>query len=162
MPPMPPGHELQPGLADPEAHWNSLSEDQRQKITAQFNQFFELTAAEKQKTLNTLSDAERQQMEKTLETFGKLPPRQRLQCLRAFTEFAGMSAPQKQDFLKNAQRWSQMSPKERQTWRDLVAHVPEWPPMPPQLMPPMPPQLMPPVPPQLTQRLHPVAATNPN
>jgi len=47
-----------------------------------------------------------------------------------------------------------MSPKERQTWRDLVTQVPEWPPLPPALMPPMPPQL--------TQRLHPVAATNPN
>ena len=59
------------------AHWNTLSEDQRQKITAQFNQFFELTPVEKQKTLNTLSDAERRQMEKTLQTFDKLPPAQR-------------------------------------------------------------------------------------
>jgi predicted Fe-S protein YdhL (DUF1289 family) len=143
LPPMPPGHDL--------AHWNTLSEDQRQKITAQCNRFFELTPMEKKKTLNTLSDAERQQMEKTLDTFGKLPPAQRLQCIRAFTEFAGMSAQEKQDFLKNAQRWSQMSPKERQTWRDLVTHVPEWPPLPPALMPP-----------QLTQRLHPVAATNLN
>jgi hypothetical protein len=149
MPPMPPGPDL--------ARWNALPEDQRQKTTAQFNQFFELTPMEKKKTLNTLSDAERQQMEKTLETFGKLPPVQRFKCLRAFTEFAGMSAQEKQDFLKNAQRWSQMSPKERQTWRDLVTHVPEWPPLPPALMPPMPP-----MPPQLTQRLHPVAATNPN
>jgi hypothetical protein len=146
MPPMPPDHDL--------AHWNTLSENQRQKITAQCSQFFELTPMEKKKTLNTLSDAERQQMEKTLETFGKLPPAQRLKCIRAFTEFTGMSAQEKQDFLKNAQRWSQMSPKERQTWRDLVSHVPEWPPLPPALMPPMPPQL--------TQRLHPVAATNPN
>jgi len=126
----PPGHE--PG------HWDTLSEDQRQKIAAQFNQFFELTPAEKAKTLNTLSDAERQQMEKTLETFGNLPPPQRFKCIRAFTEFAGMSVQEKQDFLKNAQQWSQLTPKERQTWRDLVAHVPEWPPvMPP--MPPMPP-----------------------
>lgn len=146
MPPLPPDHDL--------AHRNTLSEDQRQKITAQCNQFFELTPMEKKKTLNTLSDAEQQQMEKTLETFGKLPPAQRFKCIRAFTEFGGMSALEKQDFLKNAQRWSQMSPKERQTWRDLVTHVPEWPPLPPGLMPPMPPQL--------TQRLHPVAATNPN
>jgi hypothetical protein len=110
---------------------------------------------EKKKTLNTLSDAERQQMEKTLETFGKLPPVQRLKCIRAFTEFAGMSAQEKQDFLKNAQRWSQMSPKERQTWRDLVTHVPEWPPLPSALiMPPMPP-------PPIDQRRTPVA-TNPD
>jgi hypothetical protein len=68
-----------------------------------------------------------------------------------------MSAQEKQDFLKNAQRWSQMLPKERQAWRDLVRQVPEWPPLPPGLMPPLPPLA-----PQLTQRLHPVAATNPN
>ena len=155
MPPIPPGRGRHHGPQDPDlARWNALPEDQHQKITAQFNQFFELTPMEKKKTLNTLSDAERQQMEKTLETFGKLPPAQRLKCIRAFTEFTGMSAQEKQDFLKNAQRWSQMSPKERQTWRDLVTHIPEWPPLPPALMPPMPPQL--------TQRLHPVAATNPN
>jgi predicted Fe-S protein YdhL (DUF1289 family) len=146
MPPLPPDPDM--------ARWNTFSDDQRQKVTAQFNRFFELTPMEKKKTLNTLSNAEQQQMEKTLETFGKLPPAQRRQCIRAFTEFAGMSAQEKQDFLKNAQHWSQMSPKERQTWRDLVTHVPEWPPLPPALMPPMPPQL--------TQRLHPVAATNPN
>ena len=137
------------------SRWDTLSEEQRQKIAAQFNQFFELTPVEKKETLNTLSDAERQQMEKTLETFGKLPPAQRFKCIRAFTEFAGMSAQEKQDFLKNAQRWAQMSPKERQTWRDLVTHVPEWPPLPSAL-------ILPPLPPQLTQRLHPVAATNPN
>jgi hypothetical protein len=36
-----------------------------------------------------------------------------------------------------------MSPEERQSWRDLVASVPMWPPLPPPSMPPMPP---PPVP----------------
>ena len=137
-----------PGGSD-SANWNALSEDQRQKITAQCNQFFELTPMEKKKTLNTLSNAERQQMEKTLETFGELPPAQRFKCIRAFTEFAGLSAQEKQDFLKNAQRWAQMSPKDRQTWRDLVTHVPEWPPMPPAF-------IMPPKPPVF----HPALATN--
>jgi hypothetical protein len=150
MPPMPPGHGWQHGPHDPDlAHWDTLSEDQRQKITAQFNQFFELTPMEKKKTLKTLSDAERQQMEKTLEAFGKLPPAQRMKCIRAFTEFAGLSAQEKQDFLKNAQRWAQLSPKERQTWRDLVTHVPEWPPLPSAL-------IMPPMPPAF----HPALATN--
>jgi hypothetical protein len=152
-PPLPPLPQDQrshrgPGGSD-SANWNALAEDQRQKITAQCNQFFELTPMEKKKTLNTLSNAERQQMEKTLETFGELPPGQRLKCIRAFTEFAGLSAQEKQDFLKNAQRWAQMSPKDRQTWRDLVTHVPEWPPMPPAF-------IMPPKPPAF----HPVLATN--
>ena len=150
LPPLPQDQRWRhgPGGSD-SANRNALSEDQRQKVTAQFNHFFELTLVEKQKTLNTLSDAERQQMEKTLETFGELPPAQRLKCIRAFTEFAGLNAQQKQDFLKNARRWAQMSPKDRQTWRDLVTHVPEWPPMPPAL-------ILPPMPPAF----HPALATN--
>ena len=58
---------------------NSALDQQRQKISDQFNQFFELTPAEKQATLNTLSAAERDQMEKTLKTFDQLPPQQRSQ-----------------------------------------------------------------------------------
>jgi hypothetical protein len=150
LPPLPQDQRRRHNPRGPDlAHWDKLSEDQRQKITAQCSRFFELTPMEKKKTLNTLSDAERQQMEKTLETFGKLPPAQRLKCIRAFTEFAGLSVQEKQDFLKNAQRWAQMSPKDRQTWRDLVTHVPEWPPLPSAL-------IMPPMPPAF----HPALATN--
>jgi hypothetical protein len=104
-------------------------------ITEQVNQFFELTAAEKAQTLNTLSSTERAQMEKTLQTFEKLPPQQRLQCVRNYAKFASMTPAERADFLKNAESWAKMSPKERQTWRDLVTHVPQWPPMPPPIVP---------------------------
>ena len=123
---------------DDQARWNALPENQRRQITAQFNEFFELTPDEKQETLNTLSVAERAQMKKTLHAFDQLPPSQRAECIRAFAKFADMSAPEKEEFLKNAERWSQMSPKERQTWRDLVANVPDWPPLPPGFIPPPP------------------------
>jgi len=134
------------------ARWQALSEEQRKRITAQVNHFFELTPDEKQETLNTLSDAEREQMEKTLQAFGNLSPAQRTECIRAFAKFAGMSAAEKREFLKNAERWSQMSPNERQTWRDLVANVPNWPPMP---MPPSPESA-------LESALQPPLATNHN
>ena len=103
---------------------------EQQKNSEQFNLFFELTPAEKNQTLNTLSDAERTVMEQTLATFEKLPVKQRLQCMRNYAKFAGMSGPERTEFLKNAERWSQMSPKERQSWRDLVARVPMMPPLP--------------------------------
>ena len=145
-----------PGPSDNEqARWNALSESERQKITAQFNQFFELTPDEKQNALNTLSGAERAQMEKTLQSFDKLPPAQRAQCIRAFTQFAGMSPAERAEFLKNAERWSQLPPKERQAWRDLVAQVPLWPPVPHAL-------IMPPMPPPLPPRPHSTLATNRN
>jgi len=143
-----------PSDAD-QVRWNALSEIDRRRITNEFNRFFELTPVEKQKTLNTLSDAERAQMEKTLQSFDKLPPAQRRECIHAFTKFAGMSPAERAEFLKNAERWSQMPPKERQAWRDLVARVPLWPPMPTAL-------IMPPLPPHLPPHLHPAVATNQN
>jgi len=116
---------------------------EQQTLTEQFNRFFELTAVEKNAALKTLSAAERNQMEKTLKSFEQLPPQQRLLCLRNYAKFTDMSAAERAEFLKNADRWSQLSPKERQAWRDLVAHVPQWPPMPPV---PVPPNLVPHVP----------------
>ncbi|MDD5139675.1 MAG: DUF3106 domain-containing protein [Verrucomicrobiales bacterium] len=112
------------------ARWNALSEPERRQVAAGFNHFFELTPDEKQKTLGTLSEAERRQMQKTLLAFDKMPPSQRAECVSAFARFASMTAPEKAEFLKNAERWSQMSPAERQAWRDLVVNVPQWPPLP--------------------------------
>ena len=108
---------------------------QQQKIADQFSRFFELTPEEKESTLNTLSEAERAQMQETLRSFEKLPPHQRLICVRNFAKFASMSEAERAEFLKNAESWSKMSPKERQSWRDLVQTVPIWPPLPPGLDP---------------------------
>jgi hypothetical protein len=135
------------------ARWNALSETRRRQMTEQINKFFELTPVEKQKALGTLSDVEREQMEKTLRSFEKLPAGQRMESVHAFAKFAGMSASERSEFLKNAQRWSQMSPAERQAWRDLVANVPEWPPLPPGF-------IAPPPPPPLPPGFHPMVATN--
>jgi hypothetical protein len=77
-----------------------------------------------------LSDAERHQMEKTLQAFDQMPASQRAECVNAFAKFASLTAPQQAEFLKNAERWAAMSPAERQAWRDLVVNVPQWPPLP--------------------------------
>ena len=130
----------------------------QQKISDQFNRFFEFTPEEKQMALNTLSAAERAQMEKTLSIFDTLSPAQRTQCIRAFTEFAGMSPQDRAVFLKNAESWSKLPPKERQAWCDLVTEVPKWPPVPSALL--MPP--MPPMPPNIPPRPHTPVATNRN
>jgi hypothetical protein len=107
-----------------------LPDEKLRKFAAQVNQFFELTVDEKQKTLNTLSDAERAQMQKTLQSFGQMPAAQRAECVNAFAKFAGMDSRERAEFLKDAARWSEMSPAERQAWRDLVVNVPLWPPLP--------------------------------
>ena len=120
------------------AHWNALSDTKRRELLDRFNQFFDLTPNEKQKALNTLSEAERRQMERTLRAFGKLPKEQRTQCIQSFKKFAGMSVEERQQFLKNAERWRLMSPDERQAWRDVVARLPALPPPPPGLNTPAP------------------------
>ena len=126
------------------AHRHALSEARRGQISGQIDRFFELTPVEKQKVLGTLSDVEREQMEKTLLAFEKLPAGQRAESVHAFAKFAGMSAAERSEFLNDAQHWSQMSPAERKTWRDLVANVPKWPPLPPGFIKPPP---APPLPP---------------
>jgi len=149
----PPEHGWHHGAGDSDqARWNALSENERRQITAQVNQFFELTPDEKQKMLNTLSDAERAQMEKTLQSFEKMPAGQRAECIRAFTKFASMNAQEREEFLKNAEHWSEMSPAERQAWRDLVVNVPQWPPLPFDMI----------ASPRLPSEAHPAMATNGN
>jgi hypothetical protein len=101
-----------------------------------FYQFFNLTAAEKARTLSTLSEAERLQIEKTLNTYEGLNASQRTQCLKSFQKFASLSPAERQEFLKNAQRWEHMTPSERQSWRYLVSNISHQPPVPPGLLPP--------------------------
>ena len=112
-----------------------VASPEQQKTAEAFDRFFELNRQEKQQTLNTLSAAERAAMEKTLRTFDQLPPQQRATCVHNYAKFAGMSAADRTEFLANAEHWSKMTPAERQSWRDLVAHVPILPPMPANIFP---------------------------
>lgn len=135
--------KLEAGIAG----WQKLPAPQREKMLARFSQFFDLTAAEKAKALNSFTDAERQQMEKTLARFEKLPKEQRARCVQSFAQFAAMSLDERQQFLKNAERWKLMPPEERRRWRELVQKVPAPLPLPPGLLlqPPLPPGLPAPV-----------------
>lgn len=116
--------ELEKGLDQ----WKQMSEDQRQTALAGFNHFFELTPEQKEKALDTLPDEERQAMQQTLTSYSKLTADQRAQCIRSFEKFASMSVVERQQFLKNAERWREMSPEERQKWRELVNVAPLIPP----------------------------------
>ena len=119
--------------------WNRLTPDQRESLAGRFNQFFALNAIERKRALVTLSAPERRQIEQTLQAFDRMPESEREQCIRSFEKFANLGLAQRQLFLKNAERWRQMTPNERQAWRTLVNKVPA-PSVPSSLMPPeMPP-----------------------
>ena len=111
--------------------WRESSESERQGMLLRFNDFFDLTPKEQDKALDTFSEAERRQMERTLRAFENLPKAQRAQCIQSFEKFASMTLAERQQFLKNAERWRLMRPEERQAWRDLVAKLPQLPPSPP-------------------------------
>lgn len=124
---------LEQGLAA----WSSLPSGKRERMYGNFKRFFELPPREREKTLDALSDDERREMEKTLRTFEKLPPSQRLACIASFRKFTEMTPSERAQFLKNAERWKEMTPADRQTWRALVTKLP---PLPPGFgLPPLPP-----------------------
>jgi Protein of unknown function (DUF3106) len=129
--------------------WRRIPPSQRQRILARFNRFFELTPDEQDKALTTLSDAERRQIEKTIDHFSSLSPSDRNQCIRSFDKYTSLSLVERQQFLKNAERWKLMPAVERGQWIQVVKEVPHMPPLPPGLilMPPAPPGLKSPPPP---------------
>jgi hypothetical protein len=112
--------ELEVGLES----WKGMSDDQRQKTLAGFNRFFELTPQQKEKALDVVSDEERNQMEQTLASYANLTPEQRARCISSFEKFARLSVAERQQFLKIAERWREMTPEERQKWRELVNVAP--------------------------------------
>ena len=116
------------------ARWRALSPEERSRKTAQFQRFFGLSEAERERTLSRLPDAERRQMEHSLARFAVLPPEQREQCLRAFRKLSELSASEQAEFLSNTAKWQAMSPAERSAWRKLVQRV-SGPPMPPPRLP---------------------------
>ncbi len=115
--------------------WRGLSETDKNRAFAEFNQIFNLTTEDRAKTLSYLSDAERDAMETTLETFAGLTPEQRETCIQAFQKFASMSLAERQEFLKKADAWKRMTPAEREQWREVVRAVPDLPPLPPGFFP---------------------------
>ncbi|HZV34442.1 MAG TPA: DUF3106 domain-containing protein [Verrucomicrobiae bacterium] len=139
-----------------------LPQEQRQQMYDGFQRFFELSDAEKEKTLGVLPPAERVQMEAALKKFAQLPKARRARCLNSFSEFSNMNEAEREEFIRNAERWRELSPAERQAWRELVYRLPKGPPLPPGIAipPPLPP--MPPVRHGSLQVNNAVQATNSN
>ncbi len=136
--------------------WQNRSQTQRQEIASRFEDFFELTPQEREEALATLSEPERRQIKSTFERFRTLSPPQRASCVRAFKKFATFGPVERQRFLENTILWEQMTPSERQSWKDLVYSFGVLPPLPPGLgSPPLPPRgasRLPPTPPVATNR----------
>lgn len=123
------------------ARLDAMKAAERAHAFEAFESFFSMTSAEKERNLRVMSDVEKRQMEQTLAAFGQLPAEQRRACIRSFEKFARMSPAERALFYRNAQRWEQMTPKERQEWREVVKNVEILPPVsePKTKLPPLPP-----------------------
>ena len=133
--------------------WQALPEKQRSELCLHFQHFCSMSGDEQKETVEALSGAERQEMEKAMQAFNRLSPAQRAQCIISFRKFAIMPPGERTQFLQNAARWDAMTSHERQVWRELVHTLPPMPPMPPGMppLPPLPPMpRLPPMPPNVT------------
>lgn len=109
-------------------NWNRLSDKERQELSENFDYFFQLKPAERQKAIKILSKEEQQQIDATLRKFKQLSPDQRAQCIQSFEKLAAMTPKERQQFFRNTERWEMMTPKEREDWRALVETAPLLPP----------------------------------
>jgi hypothetical protein len=115
--------------------WERLPPEQRKGLLQYFKSFFELSDEEQHKVLNSLSETEREQMAQSLRQFEQLDPEKRRQCLDALGRFSVLEPEQRYLFVHNANRWKEMTPSERERWREVVRQLPEtqMPPLPPGL-----------------------------
>jgi len=110
------------------ARWNGFSPDKRQRMLANFKQFFELNERERARIVKTVPGIERHQVEKTLLAFEKLPAEQRTMCLDALNRLSKMTPDQQLQFFSNADRWAKLSEGERDVLRRLLTQMPPLPP----------------------------------
>jgi hypothetical protein len=111
--------------------WQALPLAQRQQIYGSLKRYLELSEPERNRTLQALSEPERGETARALRPIEQWPRQEQEQYIAAFEQYVEMSADERQRFLRNAQRWQQMSPAERQAWRDLVKLINDTPPAPP-------------------------------
>jgi hypothetical protein len=118
----PPGST--PAVHDPEPSQPPRPGEPSESLAARFSRFYQLPPEQRQRTLDALPPAEREEIEKTLQQFTTLSPEQRAACIRSFDRLSRMTPAERAQFLKNAERWKAMSPRERETWRDLLKIIP--------------------------------------
>src|SRR5687768_12316874 len=121
--------------------WKILPAFERERMDERLNDFFNTNPAKQAETLNSFTAAERQIMAKTLDAYRGLTPQQRELCIQSFaqftTRFAAMKRQEQIAFLKNVERWQEMSQEQRDMWREVVSIVPPMPEL-PQPQPPVP------------------------
>ncbi len=104
------------------SQWHDVPSERRKDIYLNFKKFFDLSAVERNKVLQTMSRQELEQARPTLEAIAaleKLTPEERAACLESFKSFAE-THPQSTNYLlhlETFQRWNGLSAEERDLLR---------------------------------------------
>lgn len=136
--PSPMADDLRNAFAKMQADFSSIPEPQRQKMSHGFQQFLDLPADQKEKTLSRFSPEERQRIEATLKAFERLSPPQQTNAVAAIEKLMGMEGKDREDFLQTAAVWKTMSAEDRNTWSLLMRVIPGGLPPLPGSLPPLP------------------------
>jgi hypothetical protein len=105
-----------------------LPVEQRERMYASFQRYFEMSPAQKQKVLDRLPDGERQRVERALSALEKLTTAERRAGLEAVGRLVSMTGEQQQQLFANAERWKTLPESERKVWVKLAGHLPPLPP----------------------------------
>jgi len=122
---------IRTNLAKLMKQWAELTPDQQHKIYDNFREVFGLDPKDREKIFRQASLQEGQQMKTVLQSLRKMPPKQQQQCMDSLRKFTSMTAEERAQFLRNAERWQKMPEEDRKKWRTLVRAVPPLPPLPP-------------------------------
>jgi hypothetical protein len=141
-----------PPVGEDLAQWQTMPLAHRHKVLARFQQFFELTPAEKEKTLAVLENQQRQKVQSTVAAWQALPQSQRQQRFASLKKFADLPPTEQAQYQKLAQEWNRLKPSDRQV---VQYYVDQLPPVPSDMILPTNPGFMP-KPNQAASNLHPI------
>ena len=115
--------------------WHSLPTERRTQIYSQFKRFFALSNKERDRVLETLSQEERAQAERTLkivQALEKLSPAERDACVDAFLAFieTPVNSREHQLRLQEIHGWRKLEPHEQELFRTVSKFVLPPPPLP--------------------------------
>lgn len=132
-PPLPPASTGPGNLKNPSSQtWESSPLDKRRKMLDAYARFYELPARQQEATLEKMPFPFRKECELQRNELLQMPPDQRQRTLNFLRAFAKMSPEEQAQFRKNAKRWRDMNPQERNFWMRYVEQLPkQLPPMPP-------------------------------
>lgn len=110
------------------ARWNSTPVEHRHKILTRFQQFFELTTSEKEKTLSLLETGQRQQVEATVQAWQALPSKEREKHVTFLKKFTDLPPVEQDRYRKLAEEWNRLQPDGRQAVQYFMNEIPPIPP----------------------------------